>query len=606
MSSTDHAKANEVLESIEAARVQRERNESFRNELLDSEDLLQEISLQLYSMKLHLDVQALTSEADRNREIFEAGFSYSWTVKKHLAKRYMETCELNVSLADLIPNGVAGSKKAIGVLELSLAQRPQSSDPLFWDRVALLAQRSDKLIDAAGIDSTPWCSVIEPGLRVLLQILCLRSVTGPLHDIAVQLRLLNSEALKYEKQVAESSAAGEVAVLEEAYPKLIMLLEGISDLITQKFHIFDKEEETVISALEEMARSSLQHAKNSASQVESVTANKRQAVELDLQRLNRSVDIANSTQSKARQLFLAERNVSDEFLKKNSLDQDVIWEEINRAEAQLRILSQTRRDEIDRRVKRIEREERRQVEMDHFQEFAEKHRAILNAALQRCEAEELLCSMMLEIYRGCVGSSRTLLNGLKTSLSEHFQRTLDDHLTHFSRQYLLLGDLLFKKERLLEELKQKAHVAKSLQELAMDSFNPRAREYALERQEYDVIINNVENQLVALRRKAALYVEAFKPTEKALNAAGRPFLHPLQQLVQIDRGRATSMAEYHTLQVATYNMTRCGVDISQGVVQAERDTVVEDQSSSQRVKEKPLPGRALRMQKFDTGMSALD
>ncbi|MDP3768411.1 MAG: hypothetical protein Q8S13_10385, partial [Dehalococcoidia bacterium] len=217
--------------------------------------------------------------------------------------------------------------------------------------------------------------------------------------------------------------------------------------------------------------------------------------------LRRSVERADVDEGVARGGYERDVSESNALLTRNADQADATWAEIHALESRLQRLAQERRDEIDRRVKVVEREERRHVDMSHFRKFAEEHGVLLAAAARTAEAEELLCDMMDEIVRGCAALAQRRVHADRGRLGDARSGTLGEHLAHFREQYLHLGELLYKKERALEELDQRSVYAQAQQELAMDSFNPRAKEYALMKVDIDDERERVKREIAELQRK---------------------------------------------------------------------------------------------------------
>eukprot|EP00658_Telonema_sp_P-2_P037929 TRINITY_DN27265_c0_g1_i1.p1 TRINITY_DN27265_c0_g1~~TRINITY_DN27265_c0_g1_i1.p1 ORF type:complete len:140 (+),score=36.26 TRINITY_DN27265_c0_g1_i1:174-593(+) len=92
------------------------------------------------------------------------------------------------------------------------------------------------------------------------------------------------------------------------------------------------------------------------------------------------------------------------------------------------------------------------------------------------------------------------------------------------------------------------------------------------------MISSVTSELDVLRRKADLYVEAFKPTEKALREqSNRPFEHPVQELMRINREKGRKIARFHALSIAGFDSKKsAGVDTTWALTLAEKEKLERD------------------------------
>merc|ERR1712093_927552 len=85
------------------------------------------------------------------------------------------------------------------------------------------------------------------------------------------------------------------------------------------------------------------------------------------------------------------------------------------------------------------------------------------------------------------------------------------------------------------------------QELAMETFNPKAKEFSEAKKALMAVRDEMQSQVQVLADKATLHIEAFKPTEEALIDAGKDFVHPAQELQQMNERRKQKLLEYNKL-----------------------------------------------------------
>ena len=573
-----HLRTRQLLSNVDAASVQTDRNSSLRNMLLDSEDVLLQLHSQLFSVKLRASISAVRDEAAHCRSTFERELSYTHTTLKHPPSRYAAECSLRLPLSSLqTSDGAEGNCAALESLSKVAGVGCVDERP-FWERFHLLMHRSEELTNVARLNTAPWVQLATDVVQVLDEVSRRRPVTEGLDRLDEQIQFLTAKVAELEKEEEAAYDAGETSLNEDILCQQITIMEAVNDLITQKFHLLERERSEVfdchlanISAIEGNIKKFVGDFRTKAS-------SEREEIEADLNALESKASRTRSDNASALASFQASRDASDAFLAVNAEQQDAVWEQMRLLELELVRLATARREEIDRRVKLVEREERREMDVSGFESFASDHSETLTAAARLCEAKELLAEMLEELTLGvCDLSRNTMLSG-NGSLGEMQAAAHEEHYRHFRRHYLLLGKLQYKKERVLDEWVQRAQVAHSLQELAMDSFNPKARQYALEAQETEDMIAAVTSELDVLRRKADLYVEAFKPTERVLREqTNKPFEHPVQELLRINRERGKKIARFHALSIAGFDSKNAtGVDTTWALSLAEKEKLERD------------------------------
>jgi hypothetical protein len=541
-------RALEVLRSIDAAQLQREKNDQLRNECLDREEKLQHAHQQRFAAKIHRSLTQALAEANQCLKSFEDGLSFSENRRPTL-QRFLSDCGLLVPTSELSAL-TKGSQRGVEHLRESIQNIEHCLNKELADRMKLLIDRCEKVVDVANVDSLPWRGVMEPVTQVLTEVSTFRPVEQQLEALVSELLRLNVLDTEQQALQLQSVEDGNIAVNEDIMLQRVMVLEAMSDLITQKFHIFDAEEESVLSSLRTRIAESVSLALQRSAMLQEAVGKRRTALEDDIQRLGENLQRAQSDENIARQGFLSERAASDHALQQNLQKEEVVWKQIQELEDQLVQLAAERREQVDKRVKLTEREERRRVSMIHFLEFATTHGKLLETASRSAEAEELLCEMFSEILQGCATAANQVVQRCENKTSQLRLATLIEHKEHFRKQYLLLGELMFKKDRAIEELEQRSVFAQTQQELAMDSFNPRAKEFALLSREIEEAKRAAKKEIDDLRAKASLYVEAFKPTEKALAIEGITFEHPLHELMRVNKERSRKFTAFHIDQVA--------------------------------------------------------
>ena len=539
-----------------------------------------QLHAQLFSTKLQDTVDAIRNEADSNLSSFESGLSFTHTFKKHPITRYVDDCGLKLPLDQLDAGSGDGNIRPIEILKQLESSSSMTDD--FRSRFLLLLARCQKLIEASKLDASAWCSVVQQVRDAVEGVNLSRPVTKPLSALDDQIRVLGRKNSELSAEEAQTYEDGEVAENEVIMAQRIAIMEGISDLITQKFHLIDDEKTQILGKHQSELEGALSTVREFVESYRSAASAQKSKVQFDIDALQRTLSKTQRDNQVARDSYAASRGGSDRRLAENASRQAMVWAQIHELEKELSSLAGARRDEVDRRVKLIEREERREMEVRNFEMFAEEHHSRLTEVFRSCEAREYVAEMLEETCVGvCEVASRAVSQAAERMVSFESAAHVE-HFKHFREHYLLLGKLQFMKERMLDEYVQRAQVAQSLQELAMDSYNPQAREFALEKQRLEDQILEITNELDVIRKKADLYVEAFKPTEFALRHSSRPFLHPVQELAQLNVGRGRRIAQYHALNVAGFALpSNAVIDTSDAYVAAEKKNLDEVKETRQ-------------------------
>lgn len=615
-SQVHHARAQAALRSLDAAKSQREANATLRNELLDAEDHLLHMHQQFFSHKLHHQIQRIRASAVQHLDQFERGLSFTETCKRQPYERYMEDCKLVVPVEDLTveehhydcnraTDFLRDTSEEFLSMEVAKAALQSNQGKETLERMKLLTARCEKVVEAAKVSSSPFVPFATQLADITRSALHVLPIDAPLRKLVDELSLLADKNRQLEKLQQTAVDDGNIAANEAYMADRVTIMEAMSDVITQKFHLLDAEEVSTLNVISANIKEAITAVTDGIQERKRSLSERQQKVRADLGALEEAVRRVDGDESIAKGGFSSDMTSSNELLERNAEESERVWEQIHELESRLHRLAMERRSEADRRVKAVEREERRQVDMLHFREFASAHHEKLFAVSRALEADELMCDMMDEALRGFAVLGMEKVHHDRSQIVAARSAALHEHHVHFREQYLHLGELLFKKERALEELSQRSVYARAQQELAMDSFNPRAKEYAIQKGDIDVDIRKMEQEIAILQDKASLYVQAFKPTERALRSEGKVFEHPVVELQRLNKEKSRKIAAFHAYEVAHKPPPQLGgrIDTSRHTVAEERARVDADRAGYARMKPPPPPGRALPLEPLDTGLT---
>lgn len=545
------SKAQELLASLEQSKKQKLQNEKLKNMCLDTEELMQKVHRHTYAARQKQDIGRLHKKADELMRDLEDGLSYTHLTKFNV-EHWMRLCSLEMLVSELInPNcqpDLADCRKVRETLQ-NLRGLGDSAEPYTptIDIGVVLMQRVLDLLAESKLHSKEWARVADPLLILLKDVM---HAAPPEHCLVVpeeDVRRKRFEIEECSQQQAEAISEGEMKEAETLYYQKIHLQEQLSHLIKRKVTVLEEEE---VQALQiPLQRVHECHNKVNM-EISAILKNNdvlRNRAETDMQSLQLHMDQMAVDDLKFATAFNEEQDTSSQFLRENEQQQQECWRQIEELERQLVALGDERHHEIVRRIKALEREERRKVDHQQFVAFAERQRDLLQLTIRNCGIAEEITDTVDEFISNSCNAVERRLRELERDIEEMKLAVHQEYLSSFRGMYLTIGDLQYKKERNMEELEKKIETAHIQQEFAMETFNPKAKEFSQLKKTLQSEKKAMEEQVQSLQTKAVEYIEWFRPTEKALIEAGRDFKHPVEELNETNAVRANKLIEYHSL-----------------------------------------------------------
>eukprot|EP00906_Rhabdomonas_costata_P013623 RCo019547 len=544
----------QLLDSLQQARTQKQQNEALRGIVLDNEALVVKLHGQYNTQKQKAEITRCHKKASELLVALESGLSF-----RHLRKlnvpQYLKECDQRLSGKDFIPaeqtanlTDLETSAQALKALKgCGCASEYYSS---LIESGTRLMEKSLGLLKDSKLHSKQWAAVMEPVLVLLKDVMAIAPISDCLVEKEEEVHRMKFNVDECTQAQAKAIMEGEMQEAEALYYQKIKLQEVLGDLIKQKFAVLDGEEEGALTV--PMRRVHETHSRANAEMAALLQDRERvrKECEEDLQRLSarlaqcRAEDLAQTT------AFNDEKEKSNEYLRLNLARQEECWRQIEQLERELQKLSADRGEEVRRRVQAIERNERRRVDFENFVSFAENHESLLRLTISNCEiAEEVTDTVDEFISSAC----NTIERRMRETEKEMEKLRVDVHNEYFHafrEMYLTLGDLSYKKEKHLTEMQKKIEYETIQQEFCMETFNPKAKEHSQAKKQLTQRKAEMEDQLAQLRTRSQLYIEWFQPSEKALIEAGVEFTHPVDELVQINESRNNKLVEYHELMTA--------------------------------------------------------
>eukprot|EP01062_Namystynia_karyoxenos_P083135 TRINITY_DN949_c2_g1_i1.p1 TRINITY_DN949_c2_g1~~TRINITY_DN949_c2_g1_i1.p1 ORF type:complete len:608 (+),score=281.44 TRINITY_DN949_c2_g1_i1:117-1940(+) len=544
-------RAYELLATLDAAKRQKVQNEKMRNMVFDCEDLLNKLHAQSFSVKQRLELDRAHSRCAELLKELESSLSYSH-LRKFNVSRYMVDCAQEMQVRDLHHHDEQPDVSALrDVLASFQALRGQGPNAAAFtqviDHAVQTLQKAVTLLEGSKLNSQEWAPLAMPLVKMLGSVMSQQPASHCLHRLEEQCKRLEFTISEIDEQQREAVDSGEMAATEKLYYQKVTIQEALADTVSKKFDCLAEEEHVAVRVPLEQVRA--MHAEHQQAVQRKIDERDtlKQRCEADLRRLNAEVERANLEDYNATKMNanLAEKHACT--LKENLLEQDACWSKIESLEQELQQLGQLRTEAVTRHIKALEQNESRRVEYQHFMDFALQHKRLLELTIHNCELAEETTDLIDEVVSAGCNAIESRMRETEREIADLRLGAHEHYLQHFRQMYLTLGDLRYKKEANIQALEEKIQVAHMQQEMYMESLNPKAKEYSQLKKDLGKMREELDSQVSQIREKETLYIEAFKPTEKALTEAGREFLHPVQELLEINQKRKDKLTAYHRL-----------------------------------------------------------
>lgn len=428
--------------------------------------------------------------------------------------------------------------------------KPGSPISNFIDQALKGIDKCRTILSETNLDSGVWGDIPSTLLALVDECISQSRAGDVVEELREQLKRLTFAAEECAEHQQQAVIDGDMKQTEVLYFKRIGIQESMVEIFNKIYAALDQHHADCFVQPMKKVHEVHSRTSNDVSRVMKTQEGLKNRILQDLRSLQETqLQSRNSnTDCQAQyQRFLEECSKS---LDANQKHHDQCLAAIEELEKRLVVLGEERIQIVSRQLETIEKEKRRVADYQNFNAFVQQHTAALQLTMQNAEAAEEVTDIFDEVL--CAGCNQVeqYLRDVEHEVEKERSDTHDERLKHFRGLYLTLGDLQYKKERNLEELDKKIAQTHIQQEMAMETFNPKAKEFSQMKKELIKVREEMEAQLDLLGQKATLHIEAFKPTEVALVESGKRFVHPVQELEQMNRAREQKLLEYHNLMSA--------------------------------------------------------
>ena len=543
-----------MLQALEKATLRLKRNESLKRAVYESDDIAQKIHRSTAAACLKRGQEAQSALEQTVAQLEEYHRDVSFTDVQHFDPTcFLKECGQQTALDELVKDGDQGSTEGalrVGETVKNLMRKTKDNQGHLKKFLADGLQSIDKactLLQETSLNSDQWASVPDSLLMLIGEVLDQEQVAALLEEHHETIKRMQFNADELTEQQQQAVVDGDMKLSETLYFKKITVQEAMVEVFNKAYTLLDVHgDEAFVTPLKRV-----HEVHNRVTSEMSAIMQKNDAVkskvEGDLQRLNdhkKQLQDSDNSIASQYQSFVRE---NDRHLKENASGVIQCYEAIAELERKLEQLSRDRSDLVQRRIAAVDAEARRRADIANFFTFYNQQCKLLEATLQTCEVAEEVSDIFDEMLcNGCNALEQTMRD-VDASIEDERMKLHETRLSHFRDLYLTLGELQFKKERNLEELEKKISHVHIQQELAMETFNPKAKEFSEMKKSLSKVKDEMNSQLAVLEEKATLHIEAFKPTEVALIESGKSFVHPVEELTKRNEMRQQKLLEYHTL-----------------------------------------------------------
>uniref|UniRef100_A0A7S1J6F6 Uncharacterized protein n=1 Tax=Eutreptiella gymnastica TaxID=73025 RepID=A0A7S1J6F6_9EUGL len=258
-----------------------------------------------------------------------------------------------------------------------------------------------------------------------------------------------------------------------------------------------------------------------------------QLLQGDIAKLETAVEAKHREQRSQLDDFLAFEQRTEGDLLSNADKQQKVWDTILSACADLVRHVEARRSTVTRYLEDRERHDRYKGDAEHWLQLAEHRHSQLQKLLGAAGTQVgLLNNMELAL-----GKTADIIRERLHLIKGEVDRVLTDeqklHFMVFRRQYLTIGELLYKKAQRLEELEKMIDQNNFQIGFAKEALDPNVNMYKMHTLELTKVKEELLIKVDYLKDRADEAASMFEPTEQALKEHGVDFVHPAVELQEI-------------------------------------------------------------------------
>ena len=253
----------------------------------------------------------------------------------------------------------------------------------------------------------------------------------------------------------------------------------------------------------------------------------------DMGRLDEARERRGAEQQAATSEFQAQERHHAELLRANVQKQKEIWQHVLQGCNALARLSEQRYDVVQRYLHGKEAQEQFRGETAQWVAQADRHRDRLRDLLRvATDHADLLGNVALTVQSGRA-ALQSRLDGVRGQVERVLFEEQRQHHAVFRRYYLTVGELLYKKEKRLEEISKMIDQNNFQIAFAKEALDPNGQAYRAHNAELARLHEEIGAKVDWLKERADESVTDIGPTVKALQDGGLDVQSPVVELQEI-------------------------------------------------------------------------
>eukprot|EP00796_Vickermania_ingenoplastis_P007581 gene7581-5345_t len=534
--------------TLEAARKQKIHNLKLKTACLSNEEFIQDLHVSDWSETQKQKLAAAHEKAAELLAAVEGGTKWALTEAYDIQK-LMRVCNLEMSVRELYKPDDKPQYMEIVALKKTmneLKQHPNKTRTVSFtgtiDNGIVKLEKAEEELRRSQLDATELGKVPVPVLKSLEDCMNVTVIENALQgneeQIAAQLA-----AIEKANEIRDVAIAdGEMAIAEEQYYIKAQLLEHLVELVADKFRVIGQteDENKAFDNILDVQKKAFQE----TAAIKDANRRLKNRCEDDLKNLHDAVQKADLEDAEAVKRFATQKEKSERTMSENLDKQDEAWRKIQDLERVLQRLGTDRFEEVKRRMEENDREEKRRVEYQQFLDVCGQHKKLLELTVYNCDLAMRCTGMIEELVAESCSAVKSRHDKSNEELADLRLQVHQEYLEAFRRLYKTLGQLVYKKEKKLEEIDRQIRTTHIQLEFAIETFDPNAKKHSETKKELYKHRAQVEEELEMLKDKMAQALESFGPTEDALNQAGIEFVHPAEEVEDGNLNRRSKMVEY--------------------------------------------------------------
>eukprot|EP00668_Euglena_longa_P042790 GGOE01056646.1.p1 GENE.GGOE01056646.1~~GGOE01056646.1.p1 ORF type:complete len:587 (+),score=154.99 GGOE01056646.1:28-1788(+) len=534
--------------TLEAARKQKIHNLKLKTACLENEEYVQELHVSEWSESQKQKLAAAHEKAHELLAAVESGTKWNLTQAYDIQK-LMRVCGLEMSVRELYKPEDKPQFMDIIALKKTLQELKQHRNKTrivsftgTIDNGLSKLEKVEEELRRSQLDATELAQVPVNVLKNLEDCMNVQNVQAALvgNEEQINQQLMSIEKCKEIRNIALSD--GEMSIAEEQYYIKAQLLERLVELVRDKFRIIGvtDDENRMFSKIHEVQKKAYQE----TSAMKDAKRRLKQRCEVDLKHVHDAIQKADLEDAEAMKRFQAQKDKSEKFIKDNEDKQDECWRKIQDLERQLQKLGTERFEEVKRRIEENDREEKRKVEYQQFLDVVSQHKKLLELTVYNCDLAIRAIGIIEELVAEGCSAIKARYDKTNQELADLRLLVHQEYLGVFRRLYKTLGQLVYKKEKKLEEIDRNIRTTHIQLEFCIETFDPNAKKHSDSKKDLYRLRANIEEELQMLKDKMATALEMFRPTEEALIQAGVEFVHPIEEVEEGNLQRRSKILEY--------------------------------------------------------------